>query len=66
MTRAIQLKQARAVVVGEQILKAHSSGILLAHKIDTVLALDDGKWIEIGTDSISHILSGNDVVAVVE
>jgi hypothetical protein len=65
MTHEIELKQAKSIQVGETILKTHSTGILLAHEVVSVLPLDDGKWIEIGAGNICHILSGDDVVAVV-
>jgi hypothetical protein len=65
MGNAIQLKKATSVKVGEQILKSHSSGVLLALKVVSVLSLNDDKWIEIGAAGGLHILRGKDVVVVV-
>ena len=37
------------------------TGVLLAHNIDQVEAIDDGKWIEITTeDGRKHVVNPND------
>jgi hypothetical protein len=42
------------------------TGVLLAHNIDQVEAIDDGKWIEISTeDGLKHLVRPDDRVLVV-
>jgi hypothetical protein len=66
MKHGIELKQAKSIKVGEHILKAHSSGILLGEKVLSVNVLDDCKWVEVGIGELLFLVGGEDTVAVVE
>ena len=64
----IKLKEAKALEVGEHVLQPKQpDGILIAKKITKAEVIDDGKKIEIQTDDgILHVLSVEDVLAVVD
>ena len=67
MRYMVKLKKAKAVEVGEHVLKPQQpNGILIAKKITKAEVIDDGKRVEIQTDDgILHVLSVKDVLAVV-
>ena len=67
MRNTIQLKQAKAVAVGDYVLTPlHGSGILLAAKVVKVEVIDKGKRIELATDELRlHVVGAERLVAVV-
>ena len=68
MRYMIKLKEAKKIEVGEQVLKPlQPNGVLIARTITKAEVIDDGKRVEIQTDDgILHILSVEDVLAVVD
>jgi hypothetical protein len=66
MRYAMTIKKARDLEAEVYVLTPqHPTGLLLVHTIAEIVAIDDGKWIEITTeDERKHVVSPDDRLLV--